>query len=84
MIDHGLSVSICTDNRLISNTTVSREMELVCTHAKVTRVELKRLVVAGFKGAFFHGTFAEKRGFVKAVAARYDKLAAEHFPAAKA
>jgi len=79
MIDHGLSVSICTDNRLISNTTVSREVELVCKHAKVSRVELKRLIVAGFKGAFFHGTFAEKRGFVKAVAARYDKIAAEHF-----
>ena len=74
MIDHGLSVSICTDNRLISNTTVTREMELVCEHAKVTRDELKRLVVAGFKGAFFHGSFAEKRAFVKAVVARYDEL----------
>ena len=84
MIDHGLSVSICTDNRLISNTTVSREVELVCAHAKVSRPELKRLIIAGFKGAFFHGSFAEKRGFVKAVAARYDKLVAEHFPAAKA
>ncbi len=74
MIDHGLSVSICTDNRLISNTTVTREMELVCEHAKVTRDELKRLVVAGFKGAFFHGSFAEKRAFIKAVVARYDSL----------
>jgi len=59
-------------------------MELVCEHAKVTRVELKRLVVAGFKGAFFDGTFAEKRDFVKAAIARYDKLSAQHFPAAKA
>ena len=83
MIDHGLSVSICTDNRLVSNTTVSREVELVCKHAKVTRVELKRLVVAGFKGAFFHGTFEEKRSFVKAVSARYDYLAARHFSAPK-
>jgi adenosine deaminase len=74
MIDHGLSVSICTDNRLISNTTVTREMELVCEHAKVTRDELKRLVVAGFKGAFFHGSFAEKRAFVNAVVSRYDEL----------
>ncbi|MDD5301750.1 MAG: adenosine deaminase family protein [Elusimicrobia bacterium] len=84
MIDHGLSVSICTDNRLISNTTVSREVELVCTHAKVSRVELKRLIIAGFKGAFFHGSFAEKRGFVKAVSARYDYLAARQFPTPKA
>jgi adenosine deaminase len=84
MIDHGLSVSICTDNRLVSNTTVSREVELVCKHAKVSRVELKRLIVAGFKGAFFHGSFEEKRGFVKAVSARYDYLAARYFQAPKA
>ena len=76
MLDYGLSVSLCTDNRLMSNTTVSREMELVVAGAKVTRDELKRLVVAGFKGAFFHGSFAEKRRFVKAVSERYDALEA--------
>ena len=74
MIDYGLSVSICTDNRLVSNTTVSREMELVVEHAKITRVELKRLVIAGFKGSFFYGSFSEKRKMVQAVAARYDQL----------
>jgi adenosine deaminase len=80
MLDHGLSVSICTDNRLISNTTVSRETELVVEHAKVSREELKRLVIAGFKGAFFHGSFAEKRRFVQAVAARYDALERRMLP----
>lgn len=83
MLDYGLSVSICTDNRLMSNTSVSREMELVCAGAKVTRPELKRLVVAGFKGAFFHGSFAEKRAFVNAAESRYDAIAAAMFPAAK-
>ena len=76
MIDHGLSVSLCTDNRLISNTTVSRETELVVEHARLTRAELKRVVIAGFKGSFFHGPFHEKRRFVSAVAARYDALEA--------
>lgn len=83
MLDYGLSVSICTDNRLMSNTSVSREMELVCAGAKVTRPELKRLVVAGFKGAFFHGSFAEKRRFVNAAERRYDAIAETMFPAAK-
>jgi adenosine deaminase len=32
MIAHSLSLSICTDNRLVSNTTVSRELELVAEH----------------------------------------------------
>jgi len=76
MIDHGLSISICTDNRLVSNTTVSREVQLVVEGAKVTPAELRRLIVAGFKGAFFHGSFADKRRFVEAVERRYDALAA--------
>jgi adenosine deaminase len=74
MIDHGLSVSLCTDNRLVSNTTVSREIELVAEHAKLTRGELKRLVIAGFKGSFFPGSFSEKRKFVQAAGQRYDAL----------
>jgi len=74
MIDHGLSVSVCTDNRLVTNTTVSRELELICEHASLTRGELKRLVIAGFKGSFFPGPFSEKRRFVQAAAARYDAL----------
>lgn len=83
MLDYGLSVSICTDNRLMSNTSVSREMELVCAGAKVTRTELKRLAVAGFKGAFFHGSFAEKRAFVKSAERRYDRLEREMLPPLK-
>jgi adenosine deaminase len=74
MIDYGLSVSLCTDNRLMSNTTVSREMRLVIDGAKLTREEVRRLVIAGFKGSFFHGSFAEKRRFVDAASARYDAL----------
>jgi adenosine deaminase len=76
MIDYGLSVSLCTDNRLMSNTTVSREMQKVIDGAAITREELKRLTIAGFKGSFFHGSFAEKRKFVDAVSARYDALEA--------
>ncbi len=76
MIDYGLSVSLCTDNRLMSNTSVSREMQLVVEGAKLTREELKRLTIAGFKGSFFHGSFSEKRRFVDAVSARYDALEA--------
>ncbi|MDE2237206.1 MAG: adenosine deaminase family protein, partial [Elusimicrobia bacterium] len=77
MIDRGLSVSLCTDNRLVSNTTVTRELSLVCKHASLTPQELKRVVIAGFKGAFFAGPFSDKRRFVQSVAARYARLEAE-------
>lgn len=83
MIDYGLSVSLCTDNRLMSNTSVSRETQLVVEGAKLTREELKRVIIAGFKGSFFHGSFAEKRKFVDAVSKRYETLEAA-LPKAKA
>ncbi|HAH07908.1 MAG TPA: adenosine deaminase family protein [Elusimicrobia bacterium] len=82
MIEYGLSVSICTDNRLVSNTTVSRELQLVAESARVTREELRRLVFAGFKGCFFPGTFNERRSFVEAAAARYDALERRMLPSA--
>ncbi|MDD5656432.1 MAG: adenosine deaminase family protein [Elusimicrobia bacterium] len=76
MIDYGLSVSICTDNRLVSSTTVSRELELVVRHAGLDRRQLRRLVIAGFKGSFFPGSFNAKRDFVAAVGRRYQRLEA--------
>jgi adenosine deaminase len=80
MIEWGLSVSLCTDNRLVSNTTVTRELELVCEHARLSRGALRNLVVAGFKGSFFPGSHNEKRVFVQAVVARYRDLERELLP----
>ena len=83
-MDYGLSVSICTDNRLVSNTTVSREMELVVEHAKLTREGLRKLIIAGFKGSFFPGSHNDKRKYVAAVADRFRDLEREMLPAPKA
>jgi adenosine deaminase len=74
MIDWGLSVSICTDNRLVSNTTVSRELELTAREAKLTRKQLYNVVVAGFKGSFFPGSNKEKQTFVRSAIRRYREL----------
>ena len=74
MIDWGLSVSICTDNRLVSNTTVSRELELVTRELGLTRHQLRNVVIAGFKGSFFPGSYNERRAFIRKVTARYEQL----------
>jgi adenosine deaminase len=74
MIETGLSVTICTDNRLVSNTSVSRELELVATSAKLTRKQVRNLIVAGFKGSFFPGSYNQKRAFVREVIAHYEHL----------
>jgi adenosine deaminase len=76
MLDHELSVSICTDNRLMSNTSVTHELRLAIDKIKMTPRELRNVVIAGFKGSFFPGTYSEKRDFVRQVIDRYETLSA--------
>lgn len=78
MIKRGLPVSINTDNRLVSNTTVTKEMELLVKHVNLTPKELKNLVIAGFKSGFFPGAYTEKSRFVRRVIDRYNELAREY------
>ncbi len=78
MIKHGLSVSICTDNRLVSDTTVCKELQLVAEQPSVTPHQLRNLVVAGFKGSFFPGSYSAKRSYVRQVIDRYEQLEKQH------
>lgn len=50
--DFGLRTTINTDNRLISNTTVTRELGLAAKCANLNMNDLKTIIVAGFKSAF--------------------------------
>jgi adenosine deaminase len=77
MLDRELSVSICTDNRLVSNTSVTNELRIAIDKLKMAPRELRNVVIAGFKGSFFPGTYSEKRDFVRQVINRYETLAAD-------
>ena len=74
MLDHELSLSLCTDNRLVSHTTVTHELMQAVSQLKMTPRELRNVVIAGFKGGFFPGTYREKRHFVRQVIDRYEAL----------
>ncbi len=74
MLEHNLSISICTDNRLVSHTTVSRELELLVEYLDVTPAQLRNILVAGFKGSFYPGRYNDKRAYVRKVINRYDEL----------
>ncbi len=52
----GLRVTVNTDNRLVTNTTVSRELWLCHTELGLSFSDLKQIIVSGFKSAFlpFH------------------------------
>ena len=50
--DYGLRVTINTDNRLMSNTTMTQELYLAAKHLNFTLEEIKNLIIFGFKSTF--------------------------------
>ena len=77
MVARRLSTALCTDNRLMSNTTVTREFALAVTHFDLSPREFKNLVVYGFKRSFFHGSYREKRDYVRRAIDLYERVEAE-------
>jgi adenosine deaminase len=69
--DLGLRVTINTDNRLITDTTVSKELYRVHSELGVAFADLKSIVVAGFKSSF--QPFHEKRAMLRKVTAELDR-----------
>jgi len=73
-----LSCTFCTDNRTVSNTTVSKELELAIQHLDLSAHELKRSLIYGFKRSFFPGTYLEKRQYVRRIIDYYEAVEARH------
>jgi adenosine deaminase len=67
MRERRLSTTICTDNRLVSNTTVSNEIQRAVEAFGLTDRELLDILLYGFKRSFFPGTYLEKRAYVREV-----------------
>jgi adenosine deaminase len=78
MLDRNLSVSICTDNRLVSSTTVSNEFQILVNEVPITLQQFRNLVISGFKGSFYPGSYNEKRRYVRQVINRYEQLEREY------
>lgn len=78
MIDNGLSVCVSTDNRLVSHTSVTRELQLLSEHLNLTGSQFRDLVLAGFKRSFFPRPYCEKRDYVRRAITLYDGLAKQY------
>ncbi len=63
--DLGLRVTVNTDNRLITDTTVSRELWLCHTQMGLDCEDIHRIVINGFKAAFL--PFHQKQTMVRSV-----------------
>ncbi len=78
MLENKLSVTFCTDNRLVSHTTVSNEIELAVNAYDVTPTQLKNIIVYGFKRSFSYKRYPEKRQYVRDVINYYERLEKEY------
>src|SRR5689334_7012643 len=69
----GLRVTVNTDNRLITDTTVSKELWLCHTQMGMSLRDIKSIIMGGFKSAFL--PFHERHGYLRRVGqelARFD------------
>ncbi|MEY4375255.1 MAG: adenosine deaminase [Candidatus Eisenbacteria bacterium] len=74
----GLRVTLNTDNRLMSATTVSEEIALAARAFKFSPYELKRIVINGFKSAFL--PYPQKARMLREVNLEIDRVFMDAFP----
>lgn len=78
MLREKVSATLCTDNRLVSRTSVTDEVAQACRAFEVPPKELRDLTFHGFKRSFFPDTYREKRTYVRQIIDYYDRVAGEH------
>jgi adenosine deaminase len=71
----GARVTINTDNRLITDTTMSKELWLSHTQIGLTWSDIRQIILNGFKSAFL--PFHEKRRYLASVSRELDAFAAD-------
>ena len=74
MLDYRLSLTFCTDNRLVSHTSVTRELTLALDNFSIPPDQLKDIIIYGFKRSFYYRPYTEKRKWVRQVIDYYEKL----------
>lgn len=75
MLENRMATTICTDNRLVSNTTVTKEFKLAVDNFNIPVKRLKDIVAYGFKKSFYPGSYVEKRNYAKINMHYFDKVA---------
>jgi adenosine deaminase len=74
MREQRLSTTLCTDNRLVSSTTVTRELMLAVEHLGLDARDLRSVIIYGFKRSFFPGNYQRKRQYVRQVIDYYEAV----------
>jgi adenosine deaminase len=74
----GLRVTLNTDSRLVSATTVSQEIALAARAFRLSPYEIKRVIIMGFKSSFL--PYAQKARMLREVNLEIDRIFMEEFP----
>ncbi len=74
MLAEKLSVTICTDNRLVSHTTVTDEIWKTVKTFGVQPHQLRDIIIYGFKRSFSSLPYVQKRAYVRRVIDYYEKV----------
>ena len=74
----GLRVTLNTDNRLMSATTVSEEIALAVRGFRLSPYEVKRIVINGFKSAFL--PYPQKARMLREINLEIDRVFMDAFP----
>ena len=70
--DYGLRLTINTDNRLMTDTSVTKELWLCHQHMGFTLEEIKQIIMMGFKSAFM--PLRDRRSLLRRVAMELEEL----------
>jgi adenosine deaminase len=76
MVRDKLSVTVCTDNRLVSNTSVTQELARAVAAFDLGPRQVRNVIIYGFKRSFFPGSYRDKRAYVRQVIDFYDRVMA--------
>jgi adenosine deaminase len=77
-LDQGLRVTINTDSRLVSNTSVTKELVRACRAFRLDHYELRHVILNGFRAAFL--PYREKVRMVRDALVETDGILGERFP----
>lgn len=74
----GVRVTLNTDNRLMSATTVTQEIQVAVRAFRLSPYEVKRIIINGFKSAFL--PYSAKARMLRLVNLEIDRIFMEEFP----
>ena len=74
----GVRVTLNTDSRLISATTMSQEIALAARAFRLSPYEVKRIIINGFKSSFL--PYAQKARLLREVNLEIDRIFMDEFP----